>query len=392
MCDAFLRGQNRFVRHLRQSDTPVARVPRGPRRAVLLPVLLSLVLALAAVTGIVAVFRPGASGVEQSRAGARPAGTLNAADVLASPSAPARPRARFGVFVGTDAAAAAQFQSWLGRPVQDVADFSARDTWSDIANPRFLLQEWRGTRRRLIYAVPMLPNALAPAKEAAMRQGATGAYDTYFRALAQRLVAGGHEDAVLRIGWEFNLKSWPWGIKDHTVFVTYFRRVATAMRSVPGQRFNINWNPNNGFNPYDAVKYYPGNAFVDSIGVDAYDVDKNRYPYPRGCNAACRQKRQQIAWDEVIYGGPRGLDFWTFFADKHGKPFALPEWSMWARYDGTGGGDDPFFLAQMRYFIASPLNNVSFAAYFNRNSQDGRHELLTTFPDGAQRFRALFGR
>jgi Glycosyl hydrolase family 26 len=300
--------------------------------------------------------------------------------------------ARFGVFVGTDPQAAAQFQTWLGRPVQDVVDFSARDTWSDIANPAFLLSQWRGTKRRLIYGVPLLPNSLAASKESAMRRGAAGAYDAHFRELAQRLVAGGHENAVLRVGWEFNLKTWAWGIKDHEVFVQFFRRAVTAMRSVPGQRFNINWNPNNGYNPYDAVHYYPGNAFVDSVGVDAYDVDRNRYPYPKKCDLACREERQQTAWDEVIYGGPRGLDFWTFFAEKHGKPFSLPEWSMWDRYDGTGGGDNPLFLEQMKFFIGAPGNRVSFAAYFNRNSQDGRHDLLTTFPVGSKRFRVLFGR
>ncbi len=375
---------------------PVGRIPKRRRQLPLLPLLVSLSLVLVLVNIAVIVTRPARpASTAESRSGAlaateAPSPTASASSTL-SEKIGGGGRPRFGVFVGTDPKAMATFAKWLGRPIQDAVDFSHRQTWSDISDPQYLFDAWRGTPYRLIYAVPMLPDSLFATKEKAMRAGANGAYDQYFTELATNLVTNGQEDAVLRIGWEFNLKSWAWGIQDHEVFVDYFRHVVTAMRSVPGQQFNFNWNPNNGFNPYDATDYWPGNVYVDSIGLDVYDVDRNRYPYPKKCSEVCREQHQQTAWDEVVFGGPRGLSFWTFFAQQHHKPFSLPEWSMWDRFDGTGGGDDPLFLGQMQYFIQAPANNVSFAAYFNLDSPDGHHVLQKYFPLGAKRFRKLFG-
>jgi hypothetical protein len=293
-----------------------------------------------------------------------------------------------GVFRQTDAAKVAAFQTWLGRPVNDVVDFSARNTWNDIAKPDYLLKEWQNTNYRLIYAVPMLPTD----ESASMDAGATGAYDAYFTTLAQELVKSGQEDAVLRIGWEFNLASWPWSIANEKVYVAYFRHIVTAMRSVSGQKFQIDWNVNNGQSAYDGQWYYPGDDVVDSIGVDAYDVTGAVYPYATNCDAACRLATQKKAWDEHIYGGERGLKYWSAFARSHGKPLSLPEWGLWQRPDGTGGGDDPYYLQQMYNFITDRANNVSYQAYFELNyGADGSHSLEESFPVSAQLYRKLFG-
>jgi hypothetical protein len=293
-----------------------------------------------------------------------------------------------GVFRQTDTAKITAFETWLGRPVDDVVDFSARATWNDIAAPDYLLKEWQGTSYRLIYAVPMLPTDAA----ATMDLGATGTYDGYFSALATALVKSGQENAILRIGWEFNLGSWPWSVENEKIYVAYFRHIVTAMRAVSGQKFQIDWNLNNGSNTYDAQWYYPGDDVVNSIGVDAYDVTGAVYPYPTSCDATCRLSTQKKAWDEQIYGGDHGLKYWSAFAAKHGKPLSLPEWGLWQRPDGTGGGDDPYYLQQMYNFITNKANNVSYQAYFELNyGTDGSHSLLESFPVSAKLYRKLFG-
>ena len=313
---------------------------------------LALGLVTGAITGLVAAIvlfpvlpsqrpAPPVTAVEPALPASPAATPSRAADRKAT-------KTRQGVFL-TTYAELTEYQSWLGRRVPDVVHFSDRQTWEDIADPD--LGPWNGRGHRLIYAVPMLPRADQATRQASMRAGASGAYDHYFTSLARHLVAEGHRDAVLRVGWEFNLTSWPWGIADEAVFVRYFRRIVTAMRSVHGERFSITWNVNNGYNPHDGSKYYPGNAFVDSVGVDAYDLDATVYPYPKGCAAQCRQLRQQRAWDEVIYGGPRGLGYWSEFAAEHHKPLSLPEWGLWAMADGSGGGGGPFFVEQMHDVI-----------------------------------------
>jgi beta-mannanase len=236
---------------------------------------------------------------------------------------------------------------------------------------------------------------LLATKQKAMRAGAAGKYNTYFQLLAEQLVAAGQEHAVLRIGWEFNLLSWPWGIKDALTYKKFFRQIATTMRTVPGAKFTIDWNVNNGFNPLDGTKYYPGDRYVDTVGVDVYDLDGTLYNTKayrsKQCTAACRQVTQQRAWDEVIYGGERGLQFWTQFAAQHQKPIALPEWGLWDKTDHTGGGDNELFIEQMHHFISLKVNNVAYSCYFDLDSSDGRHSLETAFGTGGRRFRAQFG-
>lgn len=295
---------------------------------------------------------------------------------------------RLGLFQGTKADVNS-FERWLGRDVKDVVHFSDRDNWQQIANPN--LAEWKNTDYRLIYAVPLLPRNAESAKESSMRAGAKGEFDDYFTTLAENLIADGQENAVLRVGWEFNLKSWPWGISDHEVFKRYFRHVVTAMRAVPGAKFKIDWNVNNAFNPYDGTKYYPGNKYVDYVGVDAYDLDSSVYPYPKQCDDTCRLETQTKAWDEVIFGGERGLDFWSLFAAKHKKPLALPEYGLWDMPDGSGGGDNPYFIEQMHDFITWAPNNVAYAAYFDVDGKDGEHSLRDAFPVAGKHYLKWFG-
>jgi hypothetical protein len=294
-----------------------------------------------------------------------------------------------GVFRQTSAAEVKAFESWLGAPVSDVVDFSARDTWEHISSPDYLLTEWQKTGYRLIYAVPMIPNSETD-RDAAMRRGANGEFNQYFTTLAQNLVKYGKAGAVLRIGWEFNLDSWPWSIEDEGVYKQYFANIVTAIRAVPGQKFTIDWNVNNGTSAHDAVDYYPGDEYVDEVGVDAYDVTGAVYPYPSSCDQTCRVSTQKNAWETQIYSGERGLGFWSAFAAQHQKPLALPEWGLWNRPDGTGGGDDPYFIQQMHDFIADPANSVAYSAYFEYDDDGGTHSLQQSFPESAKLFRQLF--
>jgi hypothetical protein len=288
---------------------------------------------------------------------------------------PAARAIEVGVFRESDPSEVNAFEAWLGCQVDVVVDYSARDTWVHISAPTYLLDTWEGEPRRLVLGVAMLPEQ-EPADIAA---GAAGEYDRYFTELAQLLVARGRGDSVLRIGWEFNLSESPWFTEDSAAFRAYWRRIVAAM-SVPGSAFTFDWNPNNGTAPVDAVDYYPGDDVVDVVGVDAYGVDARSFPYPDGCDDVCRTRLQQRAWDEAVWGGARGLAFWSAFARQHGKPLSIPEWGLWERPDGSGGAGDPVYLRRMLEFIHDPANNVVYQAYFEFDGVDGAHRLMTTFP------------
>lgn len=294
--------------------------------------------------------------------------------------------AKLGVFRGTDLSEVQAFEQWQGKDVEYVIDFSTRETWEQIANPQLVLDTWRGTDYRVVHGLAMLPVA---DQAATLEAGARGEYDQYFTELGQRLVEGGQADAILRLGWEFNLSHSRWHTEDPRVFIQYWRSIVEAMRSVPGQQFQFDWNVNNGNNAVDAADFYPGDDVVDYVGVDVYDMSwaNGTYPYPDDCDAECRQERQDTAWQD-IYDGKRGLAFWTRFAASHGKPVTLPEWGLWDRPDGHGGGENPSFIRRMHEYITT--NNVAYHAYFEFNADDGPHRLMETFPESAKEYQRLF--
>ena len=88
----------------------------------------------------------------------------------------------------------------------------------------------------------------------------------------------GKGNAYLRLGWEFDGNWFPsWAAQTPAAeanFGGYFDQIVTAMRSVPGENFKFVWNPDVGAfaEPgYNVTLAYPGNAYVNVIGVDAYD-------------------------------------------------------------------------------------------------------------------------
>jgi hypothetical protein len=292
--------------------------------------------------------------------------------------------AALGVFRSTSPDDVQKFSDWLGRDVDYVVDFSMRRTWDDIADPAYQLSAWQDSGYRMVYGLAMLPENKN--LDVSLAAGARGEYDQYFRTLAENLVAYGQGDAILRLGWEFNLGSWRWHPDDADDFIGYWRSVVTVMHSVPGaQNLRFDWNVHNGGDTYDSTTFYPGDDYVDYVGVDVYDISwaDNTYPYPAKCAAQCRHRRQKAAWDNTL-NSRFGLASWSKFAAAHGKPMSLPEWGLWAdRPDGHGGGDDPYFIGQMHDFIADP-------AYFEYDvGEKGTHRLADLKASG-RNFRALF--
>lgn len=312
-------------------------------------------------------------------------------DAALSGSIPERtvPQLQTGVFVGTEPDTADAYQDWLGADLDLVVDFPSRGSWAEIADPDYMIQAWKNRGYRPVYSIALLPTG---DESATIEQGATGAYNTYYRKLARNLVKAGQEDAILRLGWEFNLETSRWATDDEDAFIAYWQQIVDTMRAVSGEAFEFDWNVNNGTNKYDGVEYYPGDDYVDYVGVDAYDVSYawRTYPYPDDCDTDCRTDRQKRAWDNAVYGGRRGLAFWADFARHRGKPMSIPEWGLWDRQDGHGGALDTSYLERMHDFITDEDNGVAYQAYFEFDGDDGPHTLQTAYPDAGETFRSLF--
>jgi len=295
----------------------------------------------------------------------------------------------------------------------------------------------RPGERYLVISVTMLPGGEPGVTFA---EGAKGAYNSHFKILAENLVKYNLSSSIVRIGWEMNGGWYPWrASKDIPNWPLYWQQIVTTMRSVPGQHFKFNWNPTNGWQQEPADQVYPGDTYVDLIGIDIYDqiwdskAPLYNFGYPQvgawysgikfvvndtteynGYWLCLKNNTGQVpqageywklladttvmttsrkyAIDQYITGG-YAVNYWIKFAQSHNKPMTINEWGVWNTRDGHGGGDDPMFIQTMYDFVTS--NNVLFHSYFDVWAFDGNHELQPTqypaFPQSAALFKKLFG-
>jgi hypothetical protein len=275
-----------------------------------------------------------------------------------------------GVYAGPDSkgvTGAAAFGAATGVQPQTVLDFAATDSWYNIAAPSWLISAHSGQSAKFELSLPLLPDG----SQYTLAACASGAYDAQWQKTATNLINQRLANTIVRPGWEFNGNWYHWSAKnDIAGFVGCFRHVVGTMRSVPGQHFTFDWSPNIGANSFPAEQAYPGDAYVDYIGVDVYDYSWSRYPASSSGLTAARE----AAWNDTI-NGDHGLAFWSRFAAAHHKSMALPEWGVATRSDGHGGGDNPAFIDHIFDFMQNPANNVAYAHYFNTYSASNDHSL-----------------
>ena len=224
------------------------------------------------------------------------------------------------------------FAAWLGRPAVWGLDFVGEESWDNVEWPTWWLEAWsKWTQaqpgRRLILAIPMLagpPDGSGPkqgkievGQPVSLEKGAAGAYNPHFKKLAENLVAYKLADAILRPGWEFNGGWYTWRAKGKANdFAEYWKQMVKTMRAVPGtEKLSFCWNPTLGDQDFPAEQAWPGDEFVDFVGVDVYDETwaADTYPWPAGAGADVILARQKKVWKEWIVESPRGLSYWSAF-------------------------------------------------------------------------------
>jgi hypothetical protein len=300
------------------------------------------------------------------------------------------------------------FGRWLGRAPVIASFFHGRGTWGEIDGQEWQLSSWSKwvkaqSGRNVTIAIPLLPKT-----GGSLASCAAGQYDGYWRNLANNLAYYGLTSAYLRLGWEMDGSWFAWGAPQgsgkEASFAGCFRRVVQVMRQTqPYRSWKFVWNP--GFDGWKTSAWFsatwPGDSYVDVIGVDIYDQSwaTNTYPYPSTCDASCRLTRQQNAWNNYYWR----LNTLRDFAIARGKPMAFPEWGVIIRSDGHGGGDNTYFLRKMYDFMMDARSKVVFHAYFNVSQTDTTDHRLTSavsydspsgatrLPNSASLFKQLFG-
>ncbi|WP_415940880.1 glycoside hydrolase family 26 protein [Streptomyces sp. 067-1] len=221
----------------------------------------------------------------------------------------------------------AALSHWLGGAELRVGHtYLPGDRWSNIEGAPGFLDVWADWRTRkadrmLVLNVPMMERNEEHVDDdevrELLRQGAAGRFDHHFRALAERLVALKVPDTVLVLGWEMNGTTYTHRCgPDPEAWKTYWKRIVTTMRAVPGQKFRFDFAPSRGRDAVPWTQCYPGDDTVDIIGMDSYDQ-------PRG-----------MTFDEQVKE-PYGLQAHVDFAKAHGKPVSYPEWGLFRNGDNA---------------------------------------------------------
>ncbi len=258
--------------------------------------------------------------------------------------------------------------------------------WIDAASSGYASWLAGAPARFLVISTDLVPTGVSepngvPDPAAWEPACASGAFDGYARELAGNLVSAGYGRAVIRLGFEMN---GPWEpdfmgttVGEQQSWATCFAREVAAMRSVPGAAFRFDWNPNACVNDVPLSQFYPGNAAVDLVGVDAYDAF---------CSGA--QPAPSATAFAALAAEPDGLTAVAAFARSEGKPVSLPEWGAVADLPGGGLGDDGSYVAGVGQWARA--NGAAFQCYFDDG--DGNVlELGTSSPATTAAYAATFG-
>lgn len=293
-----------------------------------------------------------------------------------------------------DTTADGSFARWRDRPVEIGGAWASNLYWSWVEE----CPNWSVGPGSTMAGVPALDWAVTPwptgEGSCSWAQAASGAYDAHWAAHLDTLKgAWGSRDPsrlYLRFAWEMNGSWFAWRVTpgEQAAFIAAWRRFAALARAkLP--RSPLVWCCNAGSSyAYSVASLWPGDQYVDVVGLDAY----NWWPWIDS----------RPAWLAKIVatetgGGPQQLEAFRLFAQSHGKPMCVPEWSNVAHNtDGGGGGDSPTYITLFHEWLtahAGPgAGQVLYEVLFNWSGRDEGFALFPTpdSPLAAAKYRQLW--
>jgi hypothetical protein len=191
-----------------------------------------------------------------------------------------------------------------------------------------------------------------------------GSKDAYLKAQAQAVKK--HGGAVfVRLDWEMNASWYPdWNLPGVTAaqFIASWRHVYEMFQEEGATNAAFVWCPTlwNGPGGLSPDTWYPGDAYVDWLGIDAYP---------------------QSAVTSFIMTGAGGLDDTVKFAAARKKPLMVAEWAPAKPQPDTAAAMNLIFD-----FAAANPKTVKALVYFDFDT-NGKDYTLKDHPVGAVEFR-----
>ncbi|ETA03263.1 hypothetical protein CcI6DRAFT_01227 [Frankia sp. CcI6] len=243
------------------------------------------------------------------------------------------------------------FCTWRGAPCDFTLLYTTRNSWANVSQPVDLLRTFANWPGRLIISIPPFPEHIGASNATC----ATGAYDEYWKTFGRVLNAYGRQNSYLRIAWEGNGDWYEWSATNPKDYVNCWRHVADAINSTAEPDPTLCWclNAHYSQNPpsHNPMDMYPGDAWVDGVGLDAYD----HWP----------PSRTKAEFDAQA-NAPGGLNYWFNFARAHNKLFGVGEWGVVSTSGNNGGGDNANYIQWMYdWFVAHAGKGLAYEYYFN---------------------------
>lgn len=163
------------------------------------------------------------------------------------------------------------------------------------------------------------------------------------------------EDVLFRVANEMNGDWSKWShlyiYNDPDIYKMAYRHVASIFKKEHANNAKFVWNPNNTSSPYyqwnKQEMYYPGDEFVDWIGLTAYNWGKTK-------------------WQEFKYFDELYDNLYHEYEYNHpNKPFIIAEFSS-----DEQGGDKARFINEAFTNIATKYPKIKIAMWFNQDHGD----------------------
>jgi hypothetical protein len=161
---------------------------------------------------------------------------------------------------------------YLTNSPRDGTDWGDAALWSG-AGANLINSQFGGQISILMIGIPMCDTDADPAT--AFASIAAGGWDSRLKGALDGFKKRGYTTLYLRPGWEMNGDWEPW-LANHTTapaFVTAFQYIANFARSWAGTNqadVQIIWNPGYIWGFVNYLDVYPGDSYVDHIGIDTY--------------------------------------------------------------------------------------------------------------------------
>ncbi|WP_160000751.1 glycosyl hydrolase, partial [Roseomonas sp. 18066] len=275
-----------------------------------------------------------------------------------------------GVYVGNSPAELASYEKWLGRDVDAVHGVVGMANWKDyVSSVDWMTKSlWQGIDNSILWSVPLMVTD----GSASLKTAATGSYNNYYASVAKSLLAsraGDNDPIYIRTGWEFNGDWFAWNaIGKEQDFIGAFRQFVDSFRSV-SSRFKFEWNVNYAEGGIDPAKAYPGDAYVDIVGMDFYWTPEYQGSDPTAAFNKIANAKYGLKWLEA-------------FAAAHGKPTSYSEWGI----NSNNAGE---YLKLVKEWFST--HNVVYQSFWDYTMDKVTSLSDGSLPNAGNAFKDLFG-